>query len=41
MTAMLAPTKNRITQVMVGVASLKNGVVCMEFPHGQYQTFDL
>jgi hypothetical protein len=26
---MLAPTKNRITRFTAGVASLKNGVVCM------------
>jgi hypothetical protein len=31
MTTMLAPTKNRISQVAVGVASLKNGVVCMTY----------
>jgi hypothetical protein len=30
---MLAPTKNRITQVAVGVASLKNGVVRMTHPN--------
>jgi hypothetical protein len=29
MTVMLAPTKKRMVQVTVGVASLKNGVVCM------------